>query len=73
MNADILKGQWKQMTGRVKQQWGRLSDDDIAEINGDRDVFLGKIQELYGRSKEEAAEELDRWAQAAGLYAASSR
>jgi uncharacterized protein YjbJ (UPF0337 family) len=67
MNADILKGQWKQLQGRIKKHWGRLSDDDITEIRGDRETLLGKIQELYGRSRDEAERELDRWADEAGL------
>ena len=71
MNTDTLKGQWKQLKGRARQQWGRLTDDDIAEINGDREVLLGKIQELYGRSREEAEAEMERWAETAGLYSAS--
>jgi len=71
MNADALKGRWKQLTGRVRQHWGRLTDDDITQINGDREVLLGKIQELYGRSREEAEAELERWAETAGIFSAS--
>jgi uncharacterized protein YjbJ (UPF0337 family) len=71
MNSDVIKGQWKQLQGRVKQQWGKLTDDDIASINGDREVLLGRIQELYGRTREEAEKEVEKWAAAAGLYAAS--
>ena len=71
MNSDVIKGQWKQLQGRVKQQWGKLTDDDIASINGDREVLLGRIQELYGRTREEAEKELEKWAAASGLYAAS--
>jgi uncharacterized protein YjbJ (UPF0337 family) len=46
-----------------------LSDDDITEIRGDREILLGKIQELYGRSRDEAEVELDRWADESGLRA----
>jgi uncharacterized protein YjbJ (UPF0337 family) len=73
MNADVFKGQWLQLKGKVRQQWGRLTDDDIAEINGDRDLLLGKIQELYGRSREQAEEDLDRWLTASEIHAASTR
>jgi uncharacterized protein YjbJ (UPF0337 family) len=62
MNSDVLKGQWNQLKGKIKQQWGRLTDDDIAEINGDRDLLVGKLQELYGRSREDAEKDLERWA-----------
>jgi uncharacterized protein YjbJ (UPF0337 family) len=61
VNTDILKGEWTQLKGRIRQQWGRFTDDDIARINGDREVFLGKLQELYGRTREDAEAELDRW------------
>jgi uncharacterized protein YjbJ (UPF0337 family) len=61
MNQDILKGQWKQLKGRLRRQWARLTDDDIGQIEGDRDVLLGKLQEYYGKSREEAERELDNW------------
>jgi uncharacterized protein YjbJ (UPF0337 family) len=61
MNRDILKGQWKQLQGNVRKQWGKLTDDDMAQINGDGEVLLGKLQELYGRGREEAERELDEW------------
>ena len=71
MNTDVLKGQWKQLRGRIKKHWGLLTDDDIAQIHGHREILLGKIQELYGRSRDEAERELDEWAEASGLRAAS--
>ncbi len=71
MNSDTLKGQWKQLRGLVKKHWGRLSDDDITQIRGDREILLGKIQELYGRSREQAEMDYDRWLDEAGLRAAS--
>jgi uncharacterized protein YjbJ (UPF0337 family) len=61
MNRDILKGQWKQLQGRIRQRWGRLSDDDLAQIEGDRDMLMGKIQEYYGRSREQAEKDLEEW------------
>jgi len=59
MNRDVLEGQWKQLKGRVKQQWGRLTDDELDTINGRYDELAGLIQERYGYSRDEAANELD--------------
>jgi uncharacterized protein YjbJ (UPF0337 family) len=64
MNEDILKGQWNQLKGQVRQRWGKLTDDDVAQIKGSRDILVGKIQERYGRSRQEAEEDLKRWADA---------
>ena len=61
MNGDILKGAWCQWKGRVRQQWGRFTDDDVARIDGDRELLLGRIQELYGRTREAAEEELEQF------------
>ena len=61
MNEDILKGQWSQLKGRVRQEWGRFTNDDVARINGDREVLLGRLQELYGRTREEAEEEVEQF------------
>lgn len=59
MNRDILEGQWKQIKGRVKQQWGRLTDDELDQMSGSYDELAGVIQERYGYSREEAMNELD--------------
>jgi uncharacterized protein YjbJ (UPF0337 family) len=61
MNKDILKGQWKQLQGRIRQRWGRFSDDDLAQIQGSRQVLMGKIQEYYGRSREQAEKDIEEW------------
>jgi len=61
MNADQLKGKWKEMTGSVKAQWGDLTDDDVAEAGGEREKLAGKIQQRYGKSKEEAEREVDEF------------
>jgi uncharacterized protein YjbJ (UPF0337 family) len=61
MNEDILKGQWSQLKGRVRQEWGRFTNDDVARIDGDREILLGRLQELYGRTREEAEEELEQF------------
>jgi uncharacterized protein YjbJ (UPF0337 family) len=61
MNRDVLKGQWKQLQGRIRQRWGRFTEDDLSLIAGDRDVLMGKIQEYYGRSREQAENDLEDW------------
>jgi len=61
MNNDILRGHWKQLQGRVRQRWGRLTDDDVVLIQGDRDVLMGKIQEYYGRSRKQVEYDIEDW------------
>ena len=61
MNRDTLKGQWMQLKGKVRQQWGQLTDDEIDEVQGNAEMLIGRIQERYGRSREEAEGEVDRW------------
>ena len=61
MNADTLKGKWKQIKGQAKRKWGRLTDDDLDKMEGSRDELVGKIQERYGKSKEAAEKEVDSW------------
>ena len=64
MNWDEIKGNWKQFTGEVKSKWGELTDDEITEAKGDRDVLIGKIQERYGIAKEEAEKQVDEFTSA---------
>lgn len=61
MNKDQMIGNWEQFKGGVRKQWGKLTDDEIAEINGDRQKLAGKIQESYGIAKEEAEEQINKW------------
>jgi len=61
MNNDILKGKWNQFKGEVKKEWGKLTNDDVDMINGEYDKLVGRIQERYGRSREEARSEVDRY------------
>ncbi|CAN5290331.1 CsbD family protein [soil metagenome] len=61
MNWDSMKGQWKQLQGKVKEKWGKLTDDDLTTINGQKDQFVGKIQERYGYAKEQAVKEVDEF------------
>lgn len=57
MNNDQFKGEWKQFKGELKKKWGKLTDDDLLEAEGDYDKFLGVIQKRYGDKKEE----LENW------------
>lgn len=61
MNWDQMAGNWKQFTGAVREQWGKLTADEITEINGKRDRLIGKIQERYGLTKEAAEREVRSW------------
>jgi uncharacterized protein YjbJ (UPF0337 family) len=61
MNWDQIKGNWKQLTARVKQKWGKLTDDDLTVIAGKRDELVGKLQERYGYEKDQAERELDEF------------
>lgn len=61
-NWDKVAGQWKQFAGDLKTKWGKLTDDEILEINGKREVLAGKIQEKYGIAKDEANKQIDEWA-----------
>jgi uncharacterized protein YjbJ (UPF0337 family) len=58
MNWDIVKGDWKQFRGRVKAQWGKLTDDDLDQIEGQRDQLLGAVQKQYGVARDEAERQL---------------
>jgi uncharacterized protein YjbJ (UPF0337 family) len=61
MNWDQIEGKWKQFKGSVKQQWGKITDDDFDHIAGARDKFVGKLQERYGLAKEDAERKADEW------------
>jgi uncharacterized protein YjbJ (UPF0337 family) len=64
VQSDVLgsyRGNWKQFTGKVKQQWGKLTDDDLQQVEGRRVQLVGKIQERYGIAKDEAERQVDTW------------
>lgn len=61
MNWDQIEGKWKQAKGSVKQKWAKLTDDDLTYMSGKKDELVGKIQERYGISREEAQREADEW------------
>ena len=59
MNKDILKGKWKQLRGRVREQWGELTNDEIDQIAGKRDQLIGTIQEKYSYTRAKAEQEVN--------------
>lgn len=59
MNADVLKGKWQQLKGEARVQWGKLTDDDLDQIEGNSEKMVGKLQERYGWAKEDAQREFD--------------
>lgn len=61
MNWDQIGAKWKQFTGAVKQEWGKLTDDDLDYIAGTRDRLVGRLQEKYGLAHEEAQRRADQW------------
>ncbi len=61
MNWDRIEGNWKQVMGRAKEQWGELTDNDFDVVAGRRDQLLGKIQERYSLAKDEAERRLGAW------------
>lgn len=54
MNQDIIKGKWSQLSGKLKEKWGKLTDDDVNRLEGHREYLIGKLQERYGIAKEKA-------------------
>lgn len=59
MNLDEIKGNWKQIKGAAKQQWGELTDDELTKADGDRERLIGLVQERYGKARDEAEREVD--------------
>ena len=61
MNKDTIEGNWKQLKGKVKEQWGKLTDDDLDIIAGRREQLLGRIQQRHGLAKDEAERQVRDW------------
>jgi len=57
----VFQGQWKQLKGEITRQWGKLTDDEVDEINGNVEKFTGLLQERYGYSREQAERDFDNW------------
>jgi uncharacterized protein YjbJ (UPF0337 family) len=66
MNEDVFKGQWTQFKGRVREQWGKLTNDDVDRIEGKSEQLIGRLQERYGWAREQAEREVDNWVRAQG-------
>ncbi|MBX3456704.1 CsbD family protein [Ferrovibrio sp.] len=62
---DRVAGNWKQFSGKAKERWGKLTDDDLTVIDGRREQLVGKLQERYGIMKDEAEREISAWMEAA--------
>ncbi|MFN4030139.1 MAG: CsbD family protein [Acidovorax temperans] len=61
MNEDTIKGNWKQFKGNLKEQWGKLTDDDFDVIDGRREQLLGKLQERQGLARDAAEKQISDW------------
>jgi uncharacterized protein YjbJ (UPF0337 family) len=61
MNADTLRGQWTQLKGKIREQWGKLTDDDLDEIQGRAEQLVGRLQQRYGIGRDEAQRQFDAW------------
>jgi uncharacterized protein YjbJ (UPF0337 family) len=61
MSPDTLKSDWMQLKGRVRKEWGKLTNHDIAAIKGDSEVLFGRLQERYGHTREEVEREFEDW------------
>ena len=68
MNWDQIEGKWKQLKGSAKQQWGKLTDDDLDYMRGSRDQFIGRLQERYGMARDQAEKDADTWLKAHGEF-----
>jgi uncharacterized protein YjbJ (UPF0337 family) len=58
MNEDRIKGQWRQLNGKLKSRWGKLTDDDLQVADGNAEYLAGKLQERYGIARDEAAKQV---------------
>jgi uncharacterized protein YjbJ (UPF0337 family) len=63
MNWDRIEGNWKQLKGRARAEWGKLTDDDVDVISGRREQLVGKLQERYGIARDDAERRADTWIQ----------
>jgi uncharacterized protein YjbJ (UPF0337 family) len=61
MNDDILQGKWAQLKGKVKEQWGKLTDDEIDQLDGKKAQLVGRVQERYGIARDQAERDVDDW------------
>jgi uncharacterized protein YjbJ (UPF0337 family) len=67
MNEDTFKGQWMQLKGKIREQWGKLTDDDLDQIQGRSEQLIGKLQNRYGIARDEAERQFNAWMQGSGV------
>ena len=63
MNRHTVQGEWRQLKGKIRERWGKLTDDHLDVIAGRRDQLIGRVQELYGLGREEAEQQVDTFQQ----------
>lgn len=63
MNWDVVKGKWKQLTGKAREEWGDITDNEWEEMKGEREQLVGKVQERYGYARDDAERRVDEWAE----------
>jgi uncharacterized protein YjbJ (UPF0337 family) len=73
MNEDTFKGQWNQIKGKIRERWGKLTDDDLDQIQGRAEQLYGKLQERYGIQKDEAKRQFETWFDDFGGHPATPR
>jgi uncharacterized protein YjbJ (UPF0337 family) len=61
MNWDRIEGNWKEFKGKIQQQWGKLTDDDLDLVEGKRTELVGRLQQKYGLARDQAEREIDNW------------
>ncbi|MGV3592453.1 MAG: CsbD family protein [Gammaproteobacteria bacterium] len=62
MNEDIVKGKWKELRGKVRERWGKVTGDDVDRLHGTSDELIGLLQQRYGYEREQARKEIQEWA-----------
>jgi uncharacterized protein YjbJ (UPF0337 family) len=73
MNWDIAEGNWKQLKGKAREKWGKLTDSDWEQVAGKKDQLIGRIQERYGITKDEAQKQADEWVRGQKVEAKEER
>jgi uncharacterized protein YjbJ (UPF0337 family) len=73
MNQDTAQGNWTELKGKIKAKWGKLTDDDLKEAQGNMEIIAGKLQKSYGYAKEKAEEELKEFRASLGSDPTSKR
>ncbi|MCB9844637.1 MAG: CsbD family protein [Phycisphaeraceae bacterium] len=61
MPWEVIEGNWRQLKGKLQEEWGRLTNDDLDEIRGRREQLVGRLQELYGKSRDAVEDEVERF------------